>query len=202
MILYAATGNPGKLREFAISASTQGIEVLPLPRLKEIPEPIEDAPTFMGNAELKARAYSLTLPGALVFADDSGLSVDILDGRPGVRSARFADDNGYAIGLGTKDERNNSRLLMLMPDRGPRTAHFLCALALARDGEILLRAEGQVTGELLYRPKGTDGFGYDPLFLIPDLNLTFAELPTEKKWELSHRGRAFRALLAQLRANI
>ena len=202
MVLYAATSNPGKLREFSTSASTQSIEVLPLPRLKEIPEPVEDAPTFMGNAELKARAYSLTQPGALVFADDSGLAVDVLDGRPGVRSARFADDNGYAIGLGTKDERNNSRLLMLMPDRGPRTAHFLCALALARDGEILLRAEGQVTGELLYRPKGTDGFGYDPLFLIPDLNLTFAELPTEKKWELSHRGRAFRALLAQLRANI
>jgi XTP/dITP diphosphohydrolase len=87
---------------------------------------------------------------------------------------------------------------MLMPDRGPRTAHFLCALAIARDGEILLRAEGQVTGELLYRPKGTDGFGYDPLFLIPDLNLTFAELSPEQKWELSHRGRAFRSLLKEL----
>ena len=202
MLLYAATSNPGKLREFATSASTHNIDVLPLPHLSEIPEPVEDAPTFMGNAELKARAYSLTLPGALVFADDSGLSVDVLDGRPGVRSARFADDGDYAIGLGSKDERNNSRLLMLMPDRGPRTAHFICALALARDGEILLRAEGQVTGELLHRPRGTDGFGYDPLFLIPSLNLTFAEIPAEQKWEISHRGHAFRALLAQLPADI
>jgi len=202
MVLYAATSNPGKLREFSTSASTQGIDVLALPNLAVIPEPVEDAPTFMGNAELKARAYSLTQPGALVFADDSGLEVDILEGLPGVRSAHFADDCGFGVGQGTKDDRNNRCLLTLMPDRSPRTAHFICALALARDGEILLRAEGQVTGELLYRPKGTDGFGYDPLFLIPDLNLTFAELPTEKKWELSHRGRAFRALLAQLRANI
>ena len=198
MVLYAATSNPGKLREFASSANAQNIEVLALPRLKEIPAPVEDAPTFMGNAELKARAYSLTLPGALVFADDSGLSVDVLDGRPGVRSARFADDGRYEIGQGSKDDRNNSRLLTLMPDNGPRTAHFICALALARDGQILLRAEGRVSGELLFRPRGTGGFGYDPLFLIPALNLTFAELPPEQKWQLSHRGRAFRALLAQL----
>ncbi len=199
MILYAATSNPGKLREFATSASTHDIEVLPLPGLKDIPEPVEDAPTFMGNAELKARAYSLTLPGALVFADDSGLSVDILDGRPGVRSARFADDGGYEIGQGSKDERNNSRVLMLMPDSGPRTAHFICALALARDGEVLLRAEGQVSGELLHRTRGEGGFGYDPLFLLPELGVTMAELAAEQKWELSHRGRAFRALLAVLK---
>jgi len=199
MILYAATSNPGKLREFATSASTHDIEVLPLPGLKDIPEPVEDAPTFMGNAELKARAYSLTLPGALVFADDSGLSVDILDGRPGVRSARFADDGGYEIGQGSKDERNNSRVLMLMPDSGPRTAHFICALALARDGEVLLRAEGKVGGELLHRTQGEGGFGYDPLFLLPELGVTMAELAAEQKWELSHRGRAFRALLAVLK---
>jgi XTP/dITP diphosphohydrolase len=198
MILYAATSNPGKLREFAASASTQNIEVLTLPGIKEIPEPIEDASTFMGNAELKARAYSLTLPGELVFADDSGLAVDILEGRPGVRSARFADDCGFQIGHGSKDDRNNRALLSLMPDRGPRTAHFVCALALARNGEILLRAEGKVTGELLHRTQGEGGFGYDPLFLIPSLNLTFAELAPEQKWELSHRGRAFRALLTQL----
>jgi len=198
MVLYAATSNPGKLREFSTSASTQGIDVLALPNLAAIPEPVEDAPTFMGNAELKARAYSLTLPGALVFADDSGLSVDILEGRPGVRSARFADDCGFQIGQGSKDDRNNRALLTLMPDHGPRTAHFICALALARDGEIFLRAEGQVTGELLHGTEGDGGFGYDPLFLLPELGMTMAQLPPVQKWELSHRGRAFRTLLAQL----
>ncbi len=81
-----------------------------------------------------------------------------------------------------------------------RTARFVCNLALARDGQVLLRAEGIAAGELLHAPRGTDGFGYDPLFLLPSLNLTFAELPREEKWELSHRGNAFRSLLAQLAA--
>jgi XTP/dITP diphosphohydrolase len=198
MTLYAATSNPGKLREFTAAAHPHNIAIEPLPNLAQIPEPIEDAPTFLGNAELKAVAYSLTLPHALVFADDSGLAVDVLDGRPGVRSARFADDGGFAIGQGSTDERNNRRLLMLMPGRGSRNAHFHCALALARNGEILLRAEAAVKGELLHRAQGDAGFGYDPLFLIPHLNQTFAELPPETKWQLSHRGQAFRNLLDQL----
>jgi XTP/dITP diphosphohydrolase len=198
MTLYAATSNPGKLREFSTAAQPSGIAVEALPYLKEIPEPVEDALTFMGNAEIKAIAYSLTLPNALVFADDSGLVVDILEGLPGVRSARFADDSGFRIGQGSRDDRNNCALLTLMPDIGSRTAHFVCALALARDGQILLRAEGSVTGELLHRTHGEGGFGYDPLFLLPELNLTFAELDPAQKWQLSHRGHAFRALLAQL----
>ena len=207
MLLYAATSNPGKLREFAISASTHDIETLALPRLKEIPEPVEDAPTFMGNAELKARAYSLTLPGALAFADDSGLEVDALGGDPGVRSARYADDaepvslmsQNRDMGHSNRDERNNALLLQNLGANPNRAARFVCALALARDGEILLRAEGTVEGEILRTPRGTDGFGYDPLFLVPALGLTFAEMPREQKWELSHRGRAFRALLAELK---
>ena len=92
MTLYAATSNPGKLAEFATSASTSGIEVLPLPNLNQIPEPVEDALTFQGNSDLKAIAYSLAAPGLLVFADDSGLEVPALHNQPGVRSARFADD--------------------------------------------------------------------------------------------------------------
>jgi XTP/dITP diphosphohydrolase len=204
MVLYAATSNPGKLREFTLSAAQLQIEILPLPNLSTIPEPVEDAPTFMGNAELKAVAYSLTLPGALVFADDSGLEVPALNNDPGVRSARYADDAGFHK-PGTKDERNNALLLQRLnekPDRPQfgRRARFVCALSLARDGQILLRAEGDVEGHLLRAPRGTDGFGYDPLFLIPALGLTFAELAPEQKWELSHRGRAFRALLAQLRS--
>lgn len=202
MTLYAATSNPGKLREFTLSAARQDIRILPLPNLSTIPEPVEDSPTFMGNAELKAHAYSLTLPGALVFADDSGLEVPALENEPGVYSARYADEAGYALYTGAKrDDRNNELLLDRMKYASAsldRSARFVCALALARDGEILLRAEGTVKGEILRAPRGTDGFGYDPLFLVPALGLTFAELPPEQKWELSHRGHAFRALLAQL----
>jgi XTP/dITP diphosphohydrolase len=207
MILYAATSNPGKLAEFATSASTSGgahgeeIEVLALPGLQQTPEPVEDATTFQGNADLKAIAYSLAAPGLLVFADDSGLEVIALGGQPGLRSARFADDHSFALNstLST-DQRNNALLLDLMEHQPSRAARFVCNLALARDGHVLLRAEGSVEGQLLELPRGEDGFGYDPLFLVPSLNLTFAEIPREQKWELSHRGNAFRALLAQLPA--
>jgi XTP/dITP diphosphohydrolase len=200
MTLYAATSNPGKLAEFATSASSAGIDVLALPNLKSLPEPVEDAPTFQGNADLKARAYSLTLPNQLVFADDSGLEVSALDGAPGVRSARFADDAGYDLESSrSRDERNNAYLLDLMQRHTSRRARFVCTLALARDGQILLRAEGFVAGELLAAPRGQGGFGYDPLFLLPALGVTMAELPREQKWQLSHRGNAFRSLLAQLR---
>jgi XTP/dITP diphosphohydrolase len=225
MILYAATSNPGKLAEFATSASTSGsargeaIEVLALPNLKQIPEPVEDATTFQGNADLKAIAYSLATPGSLVFADDSGLEVPALNGQPGVRSARFADDytaehpDEFVISTEaqrsgetpvfrslSKDQRNNALLLHLMENQPSRAALFVCNLALARDGQVLLRAQGSVEGQLLELPRGADGFGYDPLFLVPSLNLTFAEIPREQKWELSHRGNAFRSLLAHLPA--
>jgi XTP/dITP diphosphohydrolase len=199
MQLYAATSNPGKLAEFATSASTAGITVLALPGLKDIPEPIEDAPTFQGNADLKAIAYSLAAPNLLVFADDSGLEVPALNNQPGVRSARFADDLDFEPdSTRTRDERNNALLLHLMQQQPDRTARFVCTLSLARDGQILLRAEGTVEGKLLHAPRGEAGFGYDPLFLIPTLNLAFAELPREQKWQLSHRGIAFRALLKHL----
>jgi XTP/dITP diphosphohydrolase len=199
MLLYAATSNAGKLAEFANAAQPAGILVDALPGLKTLPEPVEDADTFIGNAEIKARAYSLAAPGQLVFADDSGIEVATLDHAPGVRSARFADDLGFEPGAGSKDERNNRALLSLMQGKPDRHARFVCALALARDGEILLRSEGFVEGKLLTAPRGADGFGYDPLFLVPSLQLTMAELSREQKWSLSHRGNAFRALLALAR---
>lgn len=198
MTLFTATSNPGKLLEFATSASTRGITVEPLPNLASIPEPIEDALTFQGNADLKARAYSLAAPGHLVFADDSGLAVDALDGAPGVRSARYADDLHFEPGLGTRDDRNNCALLAQLGSNPNRRARFHCALTLARDGQILLRAEGSLEGEILRVPIGTNGFGYDPLFLIHPLGLSMAELPREQKWQLSHRGNAFRLLLSRL----
>lgn len=212
MTLYAATTNPGKLREFADSAFAQGIDLLPLPGLGEMPEPVEDAPDFMGNAVLKAGAYSRLAPGLLIFADDSGLEVEALGGRPGVRSARFADDLNFEPGTGlsarfTKDERNNRCVLSLMHQletarggRVSRGSRFVCALALARDGEILFRAEGAVQGDLLDEPRGANGFGYDPLFFIPRLGRTMAELGREEKWALGHRGQAFRALLTGMRS--
>ena len=204
MTIYAATTNPGKLREFAASASADGIEVFALPGLKKMPEPIEDALTFMGNAELKAVAYSKLALGLMVFADDSGLEIDALGGQPGVRSARFADDQDFEPRTGTKDERNNRCVLSLLHAREAaatkdRRARFVCTLALARDGEILLRAERSLKGEIIDEEHGTNGFGYDPLFLIPELQLTTAELGADEKWAISHRGKAFRALLAQLK---
>src|ERR1700761_6821242 len=117
MVLYAATTNPGKLAEFATSAGASGIDVLALPHLDTLPEPVEDADTFMGNAEIKAAAYSLASPGLLVFADDSGLEIDALGGAPGVRSARFADDRGFDLHSGAgKDDRNNRCVLSLLAD--------------------------------------------------------------------------------------
>ncbi|HEV2577488.1 MAG TPA: RdgB/HAM1 family non-canonical purine NTP pyrophosphatase [Acidobacteriaceae bacterium] len=212
MTIYAATTNEGKLREFRECAGEQGVEVLVLPGIEGKPEPVEDAATFEGNAELKAVAYSKLAPGLMVFADDSGLEVDALGGQPGVRSARFADDLGFEMGQGSKDERNNRALLSLLrdlerelePDGGviasERGARFVCALVLARDGAAVLRARGEVEGVVLEEPRGTDGFGYDPLFLVPEMGKTLAELSKEEKWRVSHRGNAFRELLSQLKS--
>lgn len=206
MQIYAATSNPGKLRDFAQSAASDGIEVLPLPNLATMPEPEENAPDFAGNASLKAIAYSLLAPGLLVLADDSGLEVDALGGRPGVRSARFADDLNFASGSGSKkDERNNQCLLALLQEvdaatgeRACRHARFVCALALARDGEVLHHAAGKAEGEILDAPRGENGFGYDPLFFMTAKGQSMAELTPETKWAVSHRGIAFRELLKTL----
>ena len=206
--LYAATSNRGKLHEFTRAALAAGVDALPLPGLDGMPQPVEDAPTFTGNADLKAVAYSRLAPGLLVFADDSGLEVDALGSRPGVLSARFADSLHFAPSSGlSKDQRNNACLLSLLHDlertgggRTTRAARFVCALSLARDGEVLLRAEGSVEGIITDTPRGENGFGYDPLFVIRSRGLTLAELSPEEKWALSHRGKAFRDLLAQWQA--
>jgi XTP/dITP diphosphohydrolase len=216
MTIYAATTNQGKLKEFSECASEQGVEVLALPGIEFMPEPVEDAATFKGNAEKKAVAYSkLALEagqtGLMVFADDSGLEVEALGGQPGVRSARFADDLGFEVGQGSKDERNNRAVVSLLRDLPEaldadggltldnRGARFVCALVLAKDGEVVLRARGEVEGQILDASRGTDGFGYDPLFLVAELGKTLAEVSREEKWRVSHRGNAFRELLGQLK---
>ncbi|MGD0369404.1 MAG: non-canonical purine NTP pyrophosphatase [Acidobacteriaceae bacterium] len=199
--LYAATTNPGKLRDFSVAAAEGGFTVAPLPDLNEISAPVENQPTFAGNARLKAQYYSGFATG-FVLADDSGIEVDALGGEPGVRSARFAEDAGYVprgTGEISIDARNNLYLLSRLRGVALRTARYRCALALARDHEVLLTAEGFVDGEILTAPRGIGGFGYDPLFFIPHLRLTMAEISLEQKNAVSHRGRALRALLPSLR---
>lgn len=203
MVLYAATSNPGKLSEFRERAQGSDLLVEALPGLPNLPEPVEDALTFRGNAELKAMAYSRSVPGLLVFADDSGLEVGALGGRPGVRSARFADDLGFELNSAAgRNERNMRALLSLLVDVPVehRQGRFRCALALALDGAVVERAEGVVEGLILSEPRGVGGFGYDPVFFVPGLGQTLAEMPPEVKWSVSHRGRAFRALLAILKS--
>ena len=199
-ILYVATTNPGKLRDFASAAGPQ-IVLLPLPGLADIPEPVEDASTFEGNARLKAIAYSLHAPGQIVLADDSGLEVDALGGAPGVRSARFADDHHFpALQGSSRDDRNNACLLdaLAHPPASNRRGRYRCSLAAACDGQILAIASGSVEGELLEAPRGTSGFGYDPLFLVQQHGLTMAELDPATRLACSHRGNALRALLPLL----
>jgi XTP/dITP diphosphohydrolase len=198
MTLYIATSNPGKLRDFA--AASQNITLTPLPGIKEVPAPSEDEPTFEGNARLKAIYYSHYAHGEIVIADDSGLEVDSLQGAPGVRSARYADDHHFpGPDNSTTDERNNLCLLdALSKIPHPHKARYHCVLAASRDGEILAMGAGTVEGEILSIPKGTSGFGYDPLFYLPDQNKTMAELDIKTKLTFSHRGRAFTSLLRHL----
>ena len=204
MHLYIASTNPGKLRDFAAAATSQ-ITLEPLPNLKQIPAPAEDEPSFEGNARLKAIYYSRHAPNEIVIADDSGLEVDALHGAPGVRSARYADDHHFTDPPNaTTDERNNLLLISNLTDipLTQRSARYHCVLAAARNGHILAIGHGAVEGEILTTPRGTDGFGYDPLFYLPAQNKTMAELDIATKLTFSHRGRAFAALIADLNSGL
>jgi XTP/dITP diphosphohydrolase len=201
--LYAATSSQGKLRDFRTAAQTHSLDIQPLPGLHSIPAPEENGATFAANAALKAVYYSRFTPGELVVADDSGLEVDALDGAPGVRSARFAADAGLVDSPDANDNTdvwNNMVLLQRLAGvpLAQRTARYHCVLVAARDGVPLHSADGSVEGLILESPRGTGGFGYDPLFFLPELNLTMAELDLETKLSLSHRGRALVALLPLL----
>jgi XTP/dITP diphosphohydrolase len=189
--LYVASSNPGKLRDFGLAAARQNLAILPLPGLDAIKAPAEDASTFEGNARDKAVYYSRFLPGEMVLADDSGIEVDHLQGAPGVRSARFAADAGV-------DVDNNQYLLQQLAGADDRRARYRCVLAVARDGTILETAEGAVEGLILSAPRGSGGFGYDPLFYLPALERTMAEISDEARWAQNHRGNAFRALLQRI----
>jgi XTP/dITP diphosphohydrolase len=194
--LYVASSNPGKLRDFRVAAAEHDIDVLPLPGLEAIAAPPEDAPTFEENALEKAIYYSQFLPGEMVLADDSGLAVDALDGAPGVRSARYAADAGFREATAT-DANNNLFLLQQLGGvaESERAARYHCALAVAQDGICSMASQGTVEGRILCTPRGNGGFGYDPLFYMPALDQTMAELDDRTRWAHSHRGEAFRALL-------
>ncbi len=195
--ILIATSNPGKLRDFAGAAAPRGIEIAGISGFSSLPAVVEDGLTFEDNARKKAEEYSQHAPGEVVVADDSGLEVDALSGAPGVHSARYAADQPHLASENTDDEANNSRVLRELRgvSREKRTARFVCVLAAARDGSTLATFRGTAEGVLLEAPRGTNGFGYDPLFYFPEIQKTFAELSAEEKAGYSHRGVAFRELL-------
>ena len=167
----------------------------PSPNIAQLPAVVEDQDTFEGNARKKAEFYSRAVPGAIVLGDDSGLEVDALGGAPGVISARYAAAPGAE---NSSDAANNAKLrseLAAVPD-DRRSARFVCVIAAARDGKTVQIFRDHADGIMLRDPRGTGGFGYDPLFLFPLLGLTFAELKPEQRIEFGHRGKAFRQFLA------
>jgi len=195
--LVIASGNKGKLREISHLLSPLQIEIIPQSDLN-VPECDEPFCTFIENALAKAR-HASKHTGLPALADDSGLCVDALHGAPGVISARYAGKN-LPNSLLTQDERNNDKLLLDMSNISERHAHFYCVMVLVRfenDPEPII-AEGSWQGIILREYRGTDGFGYDPLFLDGKTEKTVAELPLEIKSRISHRGHAMAKLLQKL----
>jgi XTP/dITP diphosphohydrolase len=183
--LIVATSNPGKVREMQVYLEDLGWNLRPKPQELEIEE---TGDTFIANACLKASEVAKAM-GEWAIADDSGLAVDALLGAPGIYSARY----------GSTDRDRIERVLKELGDTEQRGAQFVCAIAIARpDGSIALQTEGLCRGEILSTPRGTGGFGYDPIFYVPQQQMTFAQMSPELKHKISHRGRAFAALLPQL----
>ncbi len=190
--IVVATRNRGKLREIGEALDGLPLKLHSLDEFPDAPEVVEDGDSFLANAQKKAREIAAHT-GMKALADDSGLVVDALDGAPGIFSARYA-------GAGATDESNNQKLRADLAEvpAAARAARFVCVMALCSpDGEVVV-AEGAAEGEIIDEPRGDNGFGYDPIFFYPPLGLTFAELPSEEKHQVSHRGQALRALYAQL----
>ena len=189
--LVIASGNAGKVREFGHLLAGLGLEIQPQPEGLEVEE---TGTTFAENARLKASAVARACR-EWALADDSGLSVDALGGAPGVHSARYADSDSARIARLLR-ELEQAQASSTNPSR---KAHFAAALALADpNGTIRLEVEGRCPGVILDAPRGTGGFGYDPVFLVPETGLTFAEMPSTLKAKLGHRGRAFAELAPAL----
>ena len=189
--MVVATRNRGKLREFRDLLEPRGWQVLGLDEIGIDKDVEETGAAFAENARLKAISYSMgtDLP---VLADDSGLEVFSLDGRPGVQSARYAGPHATDL------DRIRKLLLELDQTGGARAARFVCVLALAQLGVVAFETEGECLGEIAREPSGSNGFGYDPIFFLPELGRTYAQLIEEEKNRCSHRARAVAALLAGL----
>jgi XTP/dITP diphosphohydrolase len=203
MKLLIATTNAGKIKEIQHELDLAGLHdqfhILGLKDLPPFPDCVEDRPTFIGNATKKARHFA-RLANCLTLADDSGLCVDALDGRPGVYSARYAGIEGDRHAI---DAANNAKVLAELesvPD-DQRQAQFVCAMALSTPHADLAVMVDEVQGMMLRAPRGTNGFGYDPLFFFPQFNKTTAELDLVEKSKISHRGKALRRMLAWLKEN-
>ena len=190
--LLIATSNPGKLREVRAILSGLPVEFSTLADHPGLPEAVEDAPTFEGNAERKALHYA-RLTHLCTLADDSGLEVDALGGEPGIRSARYA-------GSVRDDAANNARLIkqLVGVSEEDRTARFRCAVALATSTEVLATHSGTIEGIVVDDPRGDNGFGYDPHFFVPDHGMTTAEMPPEVKNAISHRARALTSIRPEI----
>ncbi len=186
MKLLVATSNPGKVREIRDLLSGAPVELVTLDALPAIEEPEETGATFAENARIKALYYN-GATGLASVADDSGLEIDALDGAPGIHSARWH---------GASYQDKFDRIYQLLQERraSGSPARFVCAVAMAVDGRIDYEVQGTVDGEIAPEPRGSNGFGYDPIFLYPPLGRTLGEVPDEVKATLSHRGAAFRAL--------
>ncbi len=189
MIVYCATTNAGKLREFNKAGELAGCTVEVIPGLSGIPAPDETGDTFEANAILKAEYYGARISGYL-FADDSGLEVDALNGAPGVYSARYTGGAG--------DAANNALLLKNMAGVKDRAARFVCVIALVKDGQLLKTFRGTVEGEIAEGESGPHGFGYDPLFFYPPFGCTFGEADLSRKAHVSHRGNALKLMFEYL----
>ena len=206
--LLIATGNPHKLEEIRAVLEPLGIHALGLADLPNAPpggyaEPVEDADSFLGNATIKARAYAAAT-GRLCLADDAGLEVDALCGEPGVHSAYYAGPFDDGAPREERDRANNDKLLAALahlPEGDPgRSARFVCVMAAAEpSGRIVANSRGEFPGSITSSPRGSNGFGYDPLLQLPDDPRTSAELSPEEKNARSHRGAAARAIAPKLR---
>ncbi len=204
MKILVATTNPGKHQELSELLGDVGADIQwkSLCDFPNIPEVEEDGDTFARNAQKKALGYAKAT-GLWTLADDSGLAIDALDGRPGIHSARFATDECPDADRKTLDIANYQKALNLLKDvtDSQRTARFVCHLCLADEKEILLEATGTVEGVINHAPVGENGFGYDPIFYIPEAQKTAAQLENHEKNKISHRGNAirkFKPLLKQL----
>lgn len=192
MKLLIATGNPHKVEAIQRILGDAPFELVTLSEFPDLEEPEETGTTFLANALLKSRYYCLAT-GLPALADDSGLEVDALDGQPGVYSARFAGgDTPHSVKM--------AKVLELLADvpEEKRTARFRCVAAITFPDGKELHADGSMEGVIAPAPSGTGGFGYDPIVYLPELGQTVAEISSAKKDQLSHRGKAFRALISQL----